>query len=226
MRKKLGNVIIYSLMLSVFVSMTSFAVEENNYSKNKQNIVIDVQKYDSAEKLYEEINRSIQEYEEVQIINIEDNDIFDSESNIETRAAADAVAYKVSDIKNLSNSYGSDFLNVSGAPGITIGLSNSKTKSYSIDVGATYNCPKNMIANAAWGTTSAKTLTYSGTWKVPTTYGGKAVKYGYLHMRPEFSVKQATIYYKNYGTSTWIKKGTTQTKRAYGVNIYKTYVYK
>ncbi len=59
-----------------------------------------------------------------------------------------------------------------------------------------------------------------------TKANGKNVKYGYLHMRPEYKVKSYDVYHKNYGTSKWIKDGTGTTKKAYSVNIRKTYTYK
>ena len=141
-------------------------------------------------------------------------------------SATDTVLYDVRNVKNKSNVFGKDYLNVSGAPGVVIGLSHAKTKTYSLSFSATYNCKKSLIADAAWESSKSSTLTYSGTWKVPTKANGKNVKYGYLHMRPEYKVKSYDVYHKNYGTSKWIKDGTGTTKKAYSVNVRKTYTYK
>lgn len=141
-------------------------------------------------------------------------------------SAADTVLYDVRNVKSKANNFGKDYLNVSGSPGVVIGLSHAKTEIYSLSFSATYDCKKSLIANATWGSSKSTTLTYSGTWKVPSKANGKQVKYGYLHMRPEYKVKSYDIYHKNYGTSKWIKNGTGTTKKAYSVNIRKTYTYK
>lgn len=141
-------------------------------------------------------------------------------------SAADTVLYDVRNVKNKANVFGKDYLNVSGVPGVVIGLSHAKTKTYSLSFSATYNCEKSLIANTTWESSKSSTLTYSGTWKVPSKANGKNVKYGYLHMRPEYKVKSYDVYHKNYGTSKWIKDGTGTTKKAYSVNVRKTYTYK
>lgn len=94
------------------------------------------------------------------------------------------------------------------------------------EFGLTFNCSKNIIANATWGSTRESELIYQGTWKVPSKANGKKVQRGYLHMRPEYKVKQYTVYHKNYGTKTWVKDGTSKTKKACSIDVYKTYVYK
>ena len=52
------------------------------------------------------------------------------------------------------------------------------------------------------------------------------VKKVYLHMRPEYKNKSCDIYFKILGYTDWKKIGTTTTKRAYAIDIYKNYVYK
>lgn len=116
------------------------------------------------------------------------------------KAVNDAIQ-KYENVKKLSNTIGGDYINISEAPDVVIGLAHAKTKSYSLTVGAAYNCPKNRILNATWGIPKGDTLTYSGTWKVPKTHNGKSVKYGYLHMRPEYNVRQYTVQSRNYGTN-------------------------
>ena len=155
------------------------------------------------------------------------NDFASQHQDIVTpSSAADTVIYDVRNVKNKANVFGKDYLSVSGSPGVVIGLSHAKTKTYSLSFSATYDCKKSIIANATWESSKGTTLTYSGTWKVPTKANGKNVKYGYLHMRPEYKVKSYDVYHKNYGTSKWIKDGTGTTKKAYSVNIRKTYTYK
>lgn len=149
-----------------------------------------------------------------------------SSGSVSTYSSADTVLYRVHNVKNLKNSFGKDFLKMSGSPGVTIGLSKSKKKTYSLQFGLTFGCSKKLIAKATWGTTRESELVYQGTWKVPSKVNGKKVKRGYLHMRPEYKVKKYTVSHKNFGTKKWITDGTSKTKKACSVDVYKTYVYK
>lgn len=182
--------------------------------------------------LNEEITKALETFDHVKIINLEEPEnynIGDSEINLPegaaSRSAAGTILYDVRNIKELSHTYGSDYLNVSGAPDIVIGLSDSRTKAYSITFGATYGCQSGVIANATWGTTSSRTLTYSGTWTVPKTHNGKKVLRGSLHMRPEYRNKQYDIYSKVNGYTNWSKKGTSQTQRAIKKNYFNNIYY-
>ncbi len=157
---------------------------------------------------------------------ITNDDVTQQQNLVLPFSAADTVLYDVRNVKNKANVFGKDYLNVSGSPGVVIGLSHATTITYSLSFPATYNCKKSLIANATWASSKSSTLTYSGTWKVPTKANGKNVKYGHLHMRPEYKVKSYDVYHKNYGTSKWIKDGTGITKKAYSVNVRKTYTYK
>ncbi|MCI7144914.1 MAG: hypothetical protein MR991_00430 [Clostridiales bacterium] len=193
-------------------------------------IVIDAGQFENNKSvLNQTINEALSECDHIKIINTSG----EAEENVEMylygndkMSVQGNIIYKITSIKKLSNVYGANYLNVSGAPGINIGLSDARTKSYSITFGATYGCPSPNIANAVWGTSSAKTLTYYGTWTVPSKHNGKSVKRGHLHMRPEYSKRQYTVYSRVSGYTDWEKKGTSTTKRAYGVDIYKTFTYK
>jgi len=203
---------------------------EAESTESAEAVVIDVsQLANTRSNINGAINEALNNYDHIKLINFpeEGKEVIDTYPyGNDDMSAQGTIVYKVSNIKKLSNVYGADYLNVSGAPGITIGLEDSRTKSYSITIGSTFNCPRAKICNAAWGTTSAKTLTYSGTWKVPAKHNGKAVKRGHLHMRPEYSKKQFTVYSKVNGYTDWKEKGKSTTKRACGVDVYKTFTYK
>lgn len=207
-----------------------FEQQEVNDSDSLVEVELDATDFSTGEELADALNKSLEEYDYIRIVNLyEDETLLEESYNedmISPRGAYDTVSWSTRNVTNLKNSFGGDYLNVSGAPDVVIGLSEAQNKTYSISYGSTHGCPKGVVGNAAWGTTRGKTLTYSGTWKVPKKNAGKNVKFGYLHMRPEYQNKKMDVYSKNYGTTKWVKKGSTTSKRAYAVNIYKTYTYK
>lgn len=209
-------------------------------SADDKKVVISQDNYSTTSEFEAAINEAMNKYDNFSIEysdNMENPTPEDSDTvlfaapdsasgSVSTYSAADTVLYKIKDIKNLKNTFGKDYMSTSGSPGITIGLSREEEKDYFAQVEATFKCPKEIILKATWGSSKKVTLTYQGTWKVPSKVNGKKVKRGYLHMRPEYKVKQYSVYHKNYGTKRWVKNGTSKTKRASVVNIYKTYVYK
>jgi len=138
-----------------------------------------------------------------------------------------APVYYTKNIKTQKDQYGKDFFSNQGAPGINIGLAKSEaiTQKYEISVTATFGCDKDKILSATWGTTKAKTLTYSGTYKVPAKHNGKKVYRGMIHMRPIYKVKTYTIY-KQLGGGPLKKVGQGTSKRAFSVDTYVTFKYK
>lgn len=223
------RVLVPTICVLLLSSSTAFALADNDSNtipETEKTVYITLTDADNTVDLnnYQSINKAIEEYDHVKLIVLDEGVNSNSEVPVR-RNAADAVVYKPMNIVKCANTYGADYYHTSGAPGITIGLSRSETKTYSITFGATYNCSTSLIANAAWGTTQGTTLTYSGTWQVPNKHNGKSVKRGTLHMRPEYSVKKYDIYSKQYGSNNWIKCGSSKTKRAYGVDIYKTFTY-
>lgn len=209
----------YLILLTIFIlSLPICAYADNS-------VIISKDDFSTDTEFQNAIDNAFENYENFTIV-LDDDTISPVLSMSASPLSADAVLYNVKNVQNKSNSFGKDYLNVSGDPGITIGLSHAKTKSYALQFGATFGCDKSFIANATWGSSKGSTLTYSGTWKVPSKSNGKQVKRGYLHMRPEYKVKSYTVYHKNDGTNKWIKDGSSTTKKAYGVNIRKTFTYK
>ncbi|MEA4922997.1 MAG: hypothetical protein VB031_06470 [Eubacteriaceae bacterium] len=235
----LALVVSFSMTVISFASSNTSEILDTSESINTCT-VIDALPYENhPEVLGEKISEALESSDHIKIVNLTSdemeagitlNDVENTQArpllSAEPKSGQGTIYYKITGVKSLSHTYGSDYLNVAGAPGVTIGLSRAETESYSITFGATFSCPKNIIATASWGTTKAVTLTYSGTWKVPTKHNGKKVKRGRLHMRPEYSRKQYTVYSKVNGYTDWKKKGTSTTKRAYGADIYKTFTYK
>ena len=216
-----------------FISTSTLAFADE-IKMEEDNSYTEVDAYDYINdngELTDKINEALEKYDHIKIINDDkleeptfSND--NSQLSLEPQSAVGYIMHKALNVKKKSNSYGEDFLNISAEPDITIDLSQPKTKSYSMTIGTSYGCPQNTILNASWGTTSIKILTCLGSWKVPKTHNGKKVKKGYLHMRPEYKNKSCDIYFKILGYTDWKKIGTTTTKRAYAVDIHKSYVYK
>lgn len=234
MFRKIIAVFVICVMTSA-IAMQAVAVENAagvSYS-DAPYAVLDAQDHGSFDEMENDVNALLESYDNTKVINADSPDILSEKgadivacdlSNIEPKANG-SYLYDVRNVRAISNSFGSDYLNVSGSPGVTIGLSHAETEKYSIDFTSTFGCPSGAVATAAWGTTKEKELTYFGTWKVPSKHNGKNVKRGRLHMRPEFKRKKCDIYRKVHGYTDWSKIGATVTKRAYSVDIYKTFVY-
>lgn len=232
MKRTITMIIAVLVICTMLIPASGFASDGKGLNSEETYIIDSAKYHGNTCALERDIEKAIQKEDHIKIINLDQHyegmEVARVESNNSEnlKSAQGPIYYKVDNIKKKSNTYGADYLNVAGDPGVTIGLSDARTKSYSITFGATYGCPTGKIANATWGTTKARTLTYQGTWKVPAKHNNKKVKKGRLHMRPEYSVKQYTIYSMVSGYTNWTKKGTSTTKRAYGVDIYKTYTYK
>lgn len=232
---RIHRIFLTTLLLGMIIAFPLYC------SADDDKVVISQDNYSTASEFETAINEAINKYDN---FSIEYSDAIQnstqensapimfaspsalSSGSVSTYSAADTVLYRVHNVKNLKNSFGKDFLKMSGSPGITIGLSKAKKKTYSLEFGLTFNCSKKIIANATWGSTRESELIYQGTWKVPSKANGKKVKRGYLHMRPEYKVKKYTVSHKNFGTNKWIVDGTSTTKKACSVDVYKTYVYK
>lgn len=222
----LGIILVSALSSSIIVN----AKEESD----KSYIEIDAKLYkNNTVLLNEAITKALEKYDHVRITNLsDDTKILEQELNMNDditdnvgTLSSEAVVYKATNVKTLADEPGDDYLKESGDPDVTLGLSAAETKTYALTVGATYECPKKIIFEATWGSSNSTTLTYSGEWTVPRTYNGKKVKKGILHMRPIYAVKQFDVYYRAYGTSTWIKKGRSTTKQADYVDVYKEVIY-
>ena len=210
-KKKWISAVTILCVLSLMLPMCVSAEEDSEGSMgDTAHIEIDSRDYDNTDELNKDVNDAIQKYEQVTIICDETSEDDSTDENpdypVMRSGAADAVSYRVANVKKLKNTFGGNYINISGEPDVVIGLSHAKSKSYPLTVGATYKVSKKMILNATWGTTKGVTLTYSGTWKVPEKHNGKKVKYGYLHMRPEYSVKQYSVQSRSYGTTKWVTK--------------------
>lgn len=146
----------YLILLTIFIlSLPICAYADNS-------VIISKDDFSTDTEFQNAIDNAFENYENFTIV-LDDDTISPVLSMSASPLSADAVLYNVKNVQNKSNSFGKDYLNVSGDPGITIGLSHAKTKSYALQFGA---------------------------------------------------------------TNKWIKDGSSTTKKAYGVNIRKTFTYK
>jgi len=132
-------------------------------------------------------------------------------------------------IKNVRK--GSDYVgnyrlaSADGAPGITLSISKRKSVETTVSgtFGATY---KAISAAVGWSVSGSTSVSVQGSYKVPYTYGGKRVKWGYLDAYPKYKTKLYDVYYGIQGTSSEVKKGTGTTRKAIGVSFKKRHTYK
>lgn len=231
--KKLKLMMAIAISVFFMVGVESHAEQPKSESV-EQPMVINRNDFKNETLFSQAVNKALNnpDIEHCIVINEQENfNGFDnqSESHYFLDSVYDNPIYKVDDFKTLPDSYGADEDQIGemrGAPGITIGLSHSKSITYQINAGITFGASEKLVFDAGWHGASSSTITYTGTWKVPSTHNGRAVLRGVLHMRPVYENKSYNVYYRMYGTSNWNYKGSSKTQKVVAADIYKTYIYK
>ena len=228
-RKTLCFLLIIAIMASINVS--SFA--EVSAPKRNTCVTKYARDLDSNDTILELLNDPNVECVNILFDSYDNNDF--SSSNEYAQESAEISPFAFGDpiytlyIKNVrsgSDYYGTTVLaKAEGEPGITVSI--SQTKTVSTTLSATFGMEKSAIsAKVGWNVSGSKSITISGSYTVPYTYNGKSVKSATLCAKAIYKVKYFDVYRGIQGSSVETLLGTGNTKQAYGVSFYKTYVYK
>ncbi|MDR3224724.1 MAG: hypothetical protein LBT52_00300 [Clostridiales Family XIII bacterium] len=137
-----------------------------------------------------------------------------------TTLSVSLLPWRVKNVKTLSYGLSSNPIAItSGQPDITIGT--AKTSSIPSSYAASFGVAASVVsASVGFRVTGSTSMTYSGTWTIPSKHNGKSVKKGYLEARTIYLRKSYDI----YRLST--RQGTGTAKKAKGVDFSKSYTYK
>lgn len=234
MRKIL--IVVLALVVSFSMISVSFADIGTNITEANDDSVIIYAKIDEAEtKVKDKVDMAFSnpDVETVEVIysddllsiDKKDSMLLENKNSIAVQSASSPIYYYVKNVKRiLDYKSSSDIAVASGGPGVTLGI--SKTKTISTTFSATFGASVKAISAAiGWNIVGSTSISVSGSAKVPARHNGKKVKSMTLHAKTIYKVKTYDVY-KNIPGYVNKKTGTGNTKKAYGVAFSRTYKYK
>lgn len=233
MRKTISKVLLLGIILITVLNGYPLAASENNFITNGQETL------DFEEQLPETtvVTTNIKEVDDLlsddditEVIYVdpylaEDDYLLEEDDSLITPNAI-INRYRVRGVKKISDKTDSGAIAVaSGQPGMTLAI--NQTKSVSTTTSAKFGASDKMIsAEVGWSTTGSTAISISGSYKVPSKANGKKVKSCKLSAHAIRKRKSFIVDKMAWNSTKWVKQGTGNVGKAYGVSFKKTFIYK
>lgn len=232
MRKTISKLVLLGVILITVLNGYPVTASENNFIINGQEVL------DLEERLSENtvVTTDIKEVDEflsnddiTEVIYIdpylaEDGYLLEEDSPITPNAIINR--YRVRGVKKISDKTDSGAIAVaSGQPGMTLGI--NQTKLVSTTTSAKFGTSDKVIsAEVGWSTTGSTAISISGSYKVPSKANGEKVKSCKLSAHAIRKRKSFIVDKMAWNSTKWVKQGTGNVGKAYGVSFKKTFTYK
>ncbi len=153
----------------------------------------------------------------------EDEDIIEDTARVQARGVT--TSYRVVNVKGGKDYVGGAIASSSGAPNITLRI--SQTKSISTSFSGSFGASAKVIsAGVGWNVTGSTSISISGTYKIPSKVGKRQVKTCTLKAHTIYKTKTYTVQSKAWNAKNWSNRGSGAVKKAYGISFKKNFSYK
>ncbi len=235
---KKGNIVCFAMLVAFFMMFCQSIYVNAAEATTSSNVVYLEGDLSNPETYEEELSNLLSDPNVEEVI-VMDDSIHDNitssqpvvqRGNVGILGAVTTYTYRITNVLSALDITGSSIIgSAEGEPGITIGISTTKSISNSYSLSASVVASDTVTTAVGFNVTKAVSVSISGSAPVPSTYNGKAVKSMTLNAYPIYATKTFTIQRHksiggiNYG---WSNYGTGSAKTPKGVSFKKTYVYK